>query len=170
MRNYNKIIAAIAAMLLSATMMAAGTYVCCPQTGPEDQQGTAITESMELLQPAQQDRLPSYLSEPDAIILPSEVAVPAINIAEIIAGRVAGVYVRGSYLDYQIRIRGSQGPPLIVLDFLPFNGYDDEQVNDLLRTIPAADVESIEIIKNIAQAAIYGPNAGNGVIKINTKR
>lgn len=169
MRYKNKIIIGMTALFFSATAVAADLGNCCPDTGPEQEKRSAIAQDMRPIEPVQKATLPSYFSEPDAIILASEVPMPSVSIAEMIVGRVAGVQVRGTYMEYQIRIRGSLGPPLIVLDEMRFNGYDDKQVNDLLMTIPAADVESIEIIKNLAQAAIYGANAGNGVIKINTK-
>jgi TonB-dependent starch-binding outer membrane protein SusC len=39
-----------------------------------------------------------------------------------------------------------------------------------VQIIPPQDVDYIEIIKNVANAAIYGRNAGNGVIVVHTKR
>jgi TonB-dependent SusC/RagA subfamily outer membrane receptor len=158
------------ALFFSASALAADLNNCCPATGPEGEARSTMTQEMQPIQRVQRGDLPSYFNRPDAIILASEVAVPAISIAEMITGRVAGVFVSGNYLDYRIRIRGAQGPPLVVLDQMPFRGYDDEQVNDLLLTIPAADVESIEIFKSLSQAAIYGPGAANGVIKINTRQ
>ncbi len=92
-----------------------------------------------------------------------------LNIFEMLRGRIAGVWVSGSLNNYQVRIRGSLGPPLIVIDGLPFYGYNDQRINDLLNIIPPADVDYIEVVKSLAKAAIYGPGAGNGVIIVHTK-
>jgi TonB-dependent SusC/RagA subfamily outer membrane receptor len=66
-----------------------------------------------------------------------------------------------------ISIRGrstiySNDQPLIVVDSFPFNG----DLNDL----NPQDVESIDILKDAAAAAIWGVKAGNGVIVITTKK
>ena len=106
--------------------------------------------------------------EADAVIsnTPSS---PYLDVFQMIQGKVAGVWVTGSYMSYTIRVRGSHRPPMIVIDGLPFRGYDNLQINDLLFSLHPNDVDRIQVIKNIAQAAIYG-NSGSGVIVIHTKR
>ena len=93
-----------------------------------------------------------------------------LNIFEMIRGRVPGVWVTGQFFQYQVRIRGAMGPPLVVVDGMSYYGYDDQQINDLLMIIPPMDVDYIQIIKDPGLAAMYGPGAGNGVILIHTKR
>lgn len=93
-----------------------------------------------------------------------------LNIFEMIRGRVPGLWVSGQLFNYQIRIRAALGPPLVVVNGMPYYGYDDRQINELLMIIPPMDVDYIRVIKNPGQASMYGPGAGNGVILIRTKR
>lgn len=128
-------------------------------------------EPTPFIEPLAPQTLPTTFNGGGNIILATAYTPAYQNVAEMIVGRVPGVMVRGTgYWNYQIRIRGAMGPPLVVLDGMPFNGYDDEQVNNLLWMIPVPDVESIEIIKSPAQAAVYGAGAANGVIVIRTKQ
>ncbi len=104
-------------------------------------------------------------------IIDHHVMTPAFqNIFEMIQGRVPGVQVYGGFMNYQIRIRGSMRPPLVVIDGLRLFNYDDHSLNNMLLSIPPADVDYIEVIKNIGQTTLYGPGAGNGVIVVHTKR
>jgi len=74
----------------------------------------------------------------------------------------AGVMVMGD----RVSIRGSQNPPLIVIDDVQ---YDGEFNDDILATLPVNDIEEIELIKD-GMAAMFGSRGGNGVILITTKR
>ncbi len=84
-------------------------------------------------------------------------------------GRVSGVQVVNSSsapgATPTIRVRGysSNGSsnPLYIVDGL--------KVNDIGHLDPAS-IESMEVLKDAASAAIYGAEAGNGVILITTKR
>ncbi len=98
-----------------------------------------------------------------------------------LAGRISGVQVvSGSGLVSaapRIRIRGvnsiTQGrDPLIVLDGIPtFSGSNSSVANNnVLGDINPADIESYEVLKDGAAAAIYGSRASNGVILITTKK
>ncbi len=97
--------------------------------------------------------------------------VPATNPANAIRARAPGVrIVQGSGLpgsDMYMRLRGSnnlgsaQGP-LIVVDGIITRGR--------IQDFDMQNVESIEIIKGAAAAALYGSLAGSGVIQIITKR
>jgi TonB-dependent starch-binding outer membrane protein SusC len=66
--------------------------------------------------------------------------------------------------DYNISIRGlasvNGSNPLVLIDGVPGN----------LNTINPADVESVDILKDAASAAIYGSRAADGVILITTKK
>lgn len=105
-----------------------------------------------------------------AIIMVPPQGSPYMNVFEMIQGRVAGVWVSGSLFNYRIRVRAATGPPLLVIDGMPFYGFDDDQINDLLLAIPPADVQYIEILKGIAQTSIYGPGSGNGVVVVQTRK
>lgn len=100
-----------------------------------------------------------------------------------LAGRVSGVQVvagSGSVSAApRIRVRGvnsiSQGrDPLIVVDGVvtfagSFSGVIPQTTN-VLADINPSDIESFEVLKDGAAAAIYGSRAANGVILITTKK
>lgn len=66
----------------------------------------------------------------------------------------------------KVRIRGTgtinDSDPLYIIDGMPVNGGIDN--------INPADIESIEILKDAASAAVYGARAANGVVLITTKK
>ena len=104
---------------------------------------------------------------PDTLVMPQHNGTGYLHVAEMIMGRVPGVVVTGSYPYYTIRIRGAMGPPLLVINDTPFySANDDALFNDLLMSFSPVEIGSIEVLKNIADTAIYGGNAGNGVIRI----
>jgi len=90
------------------------------------------------------------------------------NLGSAIQGKVAGVSVEaaggspGSGTRIQIRGAGSlnNNTPLILVD--------DIQVASM-NSLSPSDIESIEVLKDAAAAAIYGSRAANGVIIITTK-
>ena len=97
--------------------------------------------------------------------------VPATSAAGALSGKVAGVRVQtGSGLPgggIDILLRGDNNlnvgsSPLILLDGVILSGS--------LTDINVDDVESIEVVKGAAAAALYGSRAGNGVIALTTKR
>ena len=52
--------------------------------------------------------------------------------------------------------------PLIIIDDVPFNGN--------LNAINPNDIESVNVLKDPSQTAIYGVRGANGVILIKTKK
>lgn len=91
----------------------------------------------------------------------------AMSIFQVLQGRVAGVYITGSGMDYTVQIRGAVNfngvvEPLFVLDGMPVD-------KALVATLPVADVDYVDILKG-ASAAIYGSRGAGGVISILTKR
>jgi hypothetical protein len=86
-------------------------------------------------------------------------AQSATNLLQVLQGRVAGLTVSGNPPDMSVQIRG-QGTPLIIVD---------GQRTDVsfISSIPASDVESVEIFKG-PEAAIFGGTGG--AIAIYTKR
>jgi TonB-dependent starch-binding outer membrane protein SusC len=96
-------------------------------------------------------------------------AIPVARIDEALTGRAAGVNVSATSgmpgASRAIQIRGVSSingfEPLVVIDGIP--GGD-------MNKISPSDIESIEVLKDAASAAIYGATGGNGVILITTKR
>ncbi len=91
------------------------------------------------------------------------------DIAQALQGKAAGVQIINSSgapgSSSGIQIRGyssnSKTSPLLIVDGL--------KVNDISYLDPES-IASIEILKDAASAAIYGVEAGNGVILISTKQ
>ncbi|MEQ8556561.1 MAG: TonB-dependent receptor [Cyclobacteriaceae bacterium] len=92
-------------------------------------------------------------------------------------GRVPGVYVTtnggqpGGGVFVRIRGAGSinNSNPLYVIDDIIVPAGNNENSNPLA-TINPNDIESIDILKDAASAAIYGARAANGVVLITTKK
>lgn len=96
--------------------------------------------------------------------------MPVSRVDDALIGKLAGVSI--SKTDAQagaepeIQVRGATSitagtAPLIVIDGYP--------VATDLSAIDMSDVESIDVLKDAASAAIYGSRGGNGVILITTK-
>jgi TonB-dependent SusC/RagA subfamily outer membrane receptor len=125
---------------------------------------------MDLMTNPLPNRFPSPLVTGGVVLRNPIPGTPFLSVAEMLQGRVAGVRVIGGPFQYQIRVRGAMGPPLVVLDGFPTRGYNDMQICNLLNSIPSTDVEYIVVLKNIAETALYGPGGANGVILIQTRR
>lgn len=105
-------------------------------------------------------------------------ATPVADPAQAIQGRMAGVVVvqnsgaPGGTGGTAIRIRGissitGTNNPLIVLDGFPL---PDQGADNVLNSLSPNEIESIDVLKDAAAAAIYGVRGSNGVIIITTKR
>ena len=109
------------------------------------------------------------------------------NIVAALAGKAPNVEVTTSAGDpgagSYIRIRGANSligsnQPLFVVDGQPTTNSSDTigvslagvVVGNRAMDLNPADIESIQILKGAAAAAIYGSRAGNGVVLITTKR
>ena len=86
-------------------------------------------------------------------------------------GKVAGMTITSSgspagEANIQIRGIGSMGgsstAPLFIIDGVPSTSS--------LNSLNAADIESMQVLKDAASASIYGSRAANGVIVITTKK
>ncbi len=94
-----------------------------------------------------------------------------LRVEEALQGKVSGVSISpnsgqpGQNLNVLIRGIGSNGntEPLYIIDGLKVGA-------DGMNSINPGDIESIEILKDAASAAIYGTQAANGVILITTKK
>ena len=91
------------------------------------------------------------------------------RIEDALKGKVSGVQITQSSgqpnADSKVRIRGigsvNNSDPLYIVDGMPVSGG----INYLNPT----DIESVEILKDAASAAIYGSRAANGVVLVTTK-
>ena len=99
-----------------------------------------------------------------------ELQKSAATLGSSLVGRVAGVEIRQADgapgAGVNIRVRGvnslsASTAPLYVVDGYPV--ADDDFINP-------NDIESIEILKDAASAAIYGSRGASGVVLITTKR
>lgn len=122
-------------------------------------------------------------------------AVASVNIKDIaksssaqtlqaLQGKISGVQIiptDGSLSSgMTFRIRGVNSitggtQPLFVIDGVPMptqqiTNEDSETVNNPLLGLNPNDIESMEILKDAAAAAIYGAKGANGVVIITTKR
>ena len=110
---------------------------------------------------------------------------PITSPDQILAGRVSGVQISnrsgdpGAPINVRIRGVGTAGAnqPLWVIDGVPIVQTSNITVNtgSSTETNPLAginpnDIESIDVLKDAASAAIYGARAANGVIIVTTKR
>src|SRR5699024_5109423 len=96
--------------------------------------------------------------------------IPVSNAAEAINGRLPGVRVLSADgapgAENVITIRGGgsitqSNEPLYIVD-----GF----IVGSIRDIPPSDIISIDVLKDAAATALYGAQASNGVIVINTKK
>ena len=111
--------------------------------------------------------------------------VPLLSTEQALQGRAAGVQVTQSSGTpgggISVRIRGlssisGSNQPLYVVDGIPLStgsytqlGAGGQSTNSLSDINPS-DIESIEVLKDAAAAAIYGSRGANGVVLVTTKR
>ena len=100
--------------------------------------------------------------------------VAALQVARVddaLAGKLSGVLIQnqdgspGAAPKIQIRAASSisgASNPLIVVDGYPISGG--------IETVNPNDIQSLEVLKDAASAAIYGSRGANGVILITTKK
>jgi TonB-linked SusC/RagA family outer membrane protein len=114
--------------------------------------------------------------------------VPETNFMNNLSGKIAGVEINRSASgvggSVKVVIRGNKSAaggnqPLYVVDGVPLANLSTEQVNstysgrdggDGISNINPEDIESINVLKGPAGAALYGSQAANGVILITTKK
>ena len=106
------------------------------------------------------------------------------RVDQALVGQLAGINVKqttgvpGKAFSIQVRGTGSisaGNEPLYVIDGFPLstattNGAGNFATGNPLDNINPNDIESIQVLKDAAAAAIYGSRASNGVILITTKR
>ncbi len=92
------------------------------------------------------------------------------RIEDVMKGRVSGVQITQSSgqpgSDSKVRIRGigtiNNSEPLYIVDGMAVGGG--------ISYLNPTDIESVEVLKDAASAAVYGARAANGVILITTKK
>ncbi|MEI6275088.1 MAG: TonB-dependent receptor [Prolixibacteraceae bacterium] len=96
--------------------------------------------------------------------------IPVSGVSQVLQGRMAGVTVQqtdpmaGESAVIRVRGMGSISAavdPLVVVDGFP--------IPDGLSSVSMGNVESIEVLKDAASAAMYGSRASGGVILVTTK-
>jgi TonB-linked SusC/RagA family outer membrane protein len=100
------------------------------------------------------------------------------TVDQVLSGRAAGVQVQQNSgmpgASSSIRIRGinslnASTEPIYVIDGIIINGGTSAETNPLASINPQ-DIVSMDILKDASATAIYGAQASNGVIIINTKK
>jgi len=94
--------------------------------------------------------------------------VPILRVEQALQGRTAGVQVTNQSGqpgdEPTVRIRGigttGNAKPLYIVDGMAVGGID---------YLNPGDIESVDVLKDAASAAIYGARAANGVVLITTK-
>ncbi|RDK87059.1 SusC/RagA family TonB-linked outer membrane protein [Marinirhabdus gelatinilytica] len=98
-------------------------------------------------------------------------AIQSTRVDEALGGKLAGVLIQNQDgapgADPKIQVRAASSingnsNPLIVVDGYPISGT--------LATVNPNDIQSIEVLKDAASAAIYGSRGANGVILVTTKK
>jgi len=99
------------------------------------------------------------------------VAIQSARVDDALAGKLAGVLIQNQSgepgADPKIQVRAASSlsgdsNPLIVVDGFPISGS--------LATVNPNDIQSIEVLKDAASAAIYGSRGASGVVLVTTKR
>lgn len=108
---------------------------------------------------------------------------PVTRIDQAMIGQMAGVQVRqqtgmpGQGMSIMVRGAGSitaGNEPLYVIDGFPLDVASQNSAGGFtgnpLNNLSPNDIESIQVLKDAAAAAIYGSRAANGVVLITTKK
>jgi TonB-linked SusC/RagA family outer membrane protein len=94
-----------------------------------------------------------------------------LRIEQALQGKTAGVVIQsndgqpGAGMTVRIRGIGTNGnsDPLYIVDGMPIDP-------DAMDFINPSDIESVEVLKDAASAAIYGARGANGVVLVTTKQ
>ena len=111
--------------------------------------------------------------------------IPTSSFTNLLQGRMAGVEITNQSGSpggggTRVAVRGynslmvsgaSDGQPLYVIDGIPMHSFTSPVTGtNALAELDPSTIESVEVLKDAAAAAIYGSRAGNGVILITTKK
>ncbi|RVU02833.1 TonB-dependent receptor [Mucilaginibacter limnophilus] len=105
-------------------------------------------------------------------VKPSDLKIPASNLTNALAGKVAGVIAfqpsgqpgvdNANFFIRGVTTFGYRREPLILVDNV------EVSTNDFAR-LQVDDIESFSILKDASAVALYGARGGNGVIIVKTK-
>ncbi len=123
-----------------------------------------VTAAREALQPPERR---SLIVDADRVIKAEDVRGYASNPLDMLRGRTAAFRVTGVGRDMTVTFNrgiawGGDPVPLFILD-----GMEVDLMT--LVSIPASNVESIELLTDVGSLAVYGSRGSNGVIAVNTK-
>jgi TonB-dependent SusC/RagA subfamily outer membrane receptor len=95
------------------------------------------------------------------------------DVAEMLQGRVPGLQViRLGNGDISLRIRQndsilSTGEPLLILDGAP---VAEQNLSLVLRQLNPNEIDTIDVLRDVASTSVYGEKGAHGVIIIRMKR
>jgi len=159
-----------ATLVFSAIGFVSQEVVVSTQTTVNIQLKGSANELNEVVAVGYQTARKSDLTGAVADVKAKELNLAAPTLGQALVGKLAGVQatqVSGApYVSTKIRVRGvgsinASSDPLYVIDGFP-------AANDVF--INPNDIESIDVLKDAASAAIYGSRASGGVVIITTKR
>lgn len=111
--------------------------------------------------------------------------IPSASFENLLQGHMAGVEINNVAGSpggggTKVNIRGynslligqvNDGSPLYVIDGIPMHSFTSPVTGtNTLAELDPSTIESVEVLKDAASAAIYGSRASNGVILITTKK
>lgn len=130
----------------------------------------------------------AYRPETDEVDAGAASGIEAQNIESVnpasaegaLQGRAAGVRVQSTSgqpgAGFSVNVRGAASvnagtDPLYVVDGVQINKEDNASFSNAnpLSSLNPSDIESIQVLKDASAAAIYGAQAANGVVVIETK-
>jgi TonB-linked SusC/RagA family outer membrane protein len=165
--------------------------VTVPEGGTATADFTLSTSAIELegviVTAAGREERRRELGNSVASIAPADIELAAVNnMSSLLQARAAGVSVIQSGgatgTGARVRIRGNNSvslsnEPLLIIDGVRANNTPESftiatggQSFSRLNDLNPEDIESIEILKGPAAAAMYGTAAANGVIQVTTRR
>jgi TonB-dependent SusC/RagA subfamily outer membrane receptor len=95
------------------------------------------------------------------------------DVAEMLQGRVPGLQViRLGNGDISLQIRqndsiNSLGEPLLILDGAPVSS---QNLSMVLRQLNPREIDTIDVLRDVASTSVYGQKGAHGVIVITMKR
>lgn len=134
----------------------------CAHPGAGGSQVSDHPQAADTTHPA--NRSPTMVTSVDTRVSADEPIEMALQ------GKVPGLEVTRTIDGVAIRIRGpatffGNNEPLYVLDGIPITPGP----NGTIKGLNPRDIESIQVLKDPSETALYGVRGGNGVIVIKTK-
>jgi len=149
-----------------ALVVLLGTLHGCATSGTNGSEAADASEP-DSSTPDASERTPR---DPNTVTAEDIQRQPGESIEEILAGRIAGVEVERTRNGLKVRIRGQtslrgDSDPLYVIDGITIQPGP----GGALVGISPYDIQSITVLKDPADTAMYGLRGANGVIVITTK-